>query len=128
MKQILINAALAVTAVFMPAKAMFLTCLALVIVDLITGLSAARKRKEPITSSGIRRTVTKLLVYELAIALAYLTQKYLTGDSIPTANIVAGLIGITELVSCLENLNAISGQKLLKTIIDKLGSTNQNQP
>lgn len=128
MKQYIINTLLAIATVFAPAKAMLITCLALVVMDLITGIMASKKAGKPITSSGIRRTIAKLLIYEVTIALAFLTQTYLTGESIPVASIISGIVGLTELTSCLENLNTLSGGDLLKSIIDKLGSTNQTKP
>ena len=39
----------------------------LMIADLITGISAARKRNELITSNGFRRTAIKIVVYALLI-------------------------------------------------------------
>lgn len=128
MKQWIINLVLASLALLAPAKSMLLTCLVLILADLVTGLLAAWKTKEPITSAGIRRTVVKLFVYELAIILAYITQKYLLLDSIPASNIVAGAIGLAEMVSCMENLNRISGTDLLKSLISKLGSENRPKP
>ncbi len=44
----------------------------------------------------------------------------------PNINI-AGFIGLTELLSVLENLNRASGNDLLKSLIDKLGSANQDK-
>lgn len=124
MKTWLINMMMAMTAVFAPAKGMVLTALVLVIMDMITGMLASRKQKEPITSAGIGRSVVKTMVYEAAILLAFLTQQYLTGPEVPVSNIVAGLIGLTELKSVMENLNIVSGGSLLSSIIDKLGSRN----
>lgn len=125
MRDWIIKISVTVAAMFAPAAPMILTVLALCLVDLITGIWAARKRGESITSAGISRTVVKLLVYETAILLAWITQLHLTGDAVPVAKIVASLVGITELLSCLENINTISGTNLLKTIIEKLGSKNQ---
>lgn len=124
MKTWILNALLAMTAVFAPAKGMVLTALVLVIMDMITGILASRKLKQPITSAGIGRSIVKTLVYEAAILLAFLTQQYLTGSEVPVSNIVAGLIGLTELKSVMENLNTVSGGSLLSSIIDKLGSRN----
>lgn len=117
---------LAIIAVFAPAKAMLLTVLVLVVVDLIVGIMAARKRKERITSRGMRRTITKLFIYEVAIGLAFLTQAHLTGDIIPVSNIVAGLVGITELTSVMEKLNALSGDKLLQAAINSISSSTKH--
>lgn len=127
MKQGLINLILALLTVLAPAQGMIVTCLALICIDLITGVLAAHKLKQPITSAGLRRTVAKLLVYESAIILAFLTQKYLLLDSIPASNIAAGFVGIAELTSCLENINVLGGNNLLKAILDKLGSVNQEK-
>lgn len=88
---------------------------------------AAHKKKKPITSAGFRRTVVKVFVYEMAILTAFLTQTYLTGADIPVSSIVAGFIGLTELTSILENLNKVSDNKLLSTIISKLGSINDKK-
>ena len=127
MKEWGLKVALSLLAVFAPAKGMIVTAFVLIVVDLITGVLAARKEKQPITSAGIGRTVVKALVYETAIILAFLTQTYLTGPEIPCANIVASLIGLTELKSILENLQILSGGQLLNMIIDKLGSKNQTR-
>ena len=62
MKQTLIHLGLALLAVFAPAKSMILSSLALVLVDLITGVLAAKKQNIPITSSGLKRSIIKLLL------------------------------------------------------------------
>ena len=121
MKTWLINLMLTLTAVFAPAKGMVMTALLLVVMDMVTGILASRKQKTPITSAGLGRSIVKTLVYEGAILLAFLTQQYLTGPEVPVSNIVAGLIGLTELKSVMENLSFIvSGGSLLSSIIDKL--------
>lgn len=126
MKSFLVNAGLTIAAIFAPAKEMMLTALVLILVDLVTGVMASRKEGSKITSAGFRRTVSKLLVYESAIALAFLAQHYLMNDTIPAASIVSGFVGLTELTSCLENINILGGNDMLKSIIKKLGSANQD--
>lgn len=121
LKTVLISLA----AVFAPAGPMLATAALLIFIDLVTGIACARKRHESITSAGIGRSVAKLVVYELAIGLAFLCQTYLTGDILPLAHIVASLVGVTELLSCYENINELSGQNMLKTIIDKISSQNK---
>lgn len=125
MKDYAINLVLVILAIFAPAKAMVLSSMVLVLADLITGIMASRKKGKPITSSGLQRTVIKLFVYESAILLAYITEVYLLSGAMPCSKVVAGLVGITELKSCLENLNEINGQDILKQAINKLGSLNQ---
>ena len=124
MKDWAVNVGLAILAVFAPAGGMMATALLLVMADLITGVLAARKQKKRITSSGLQRTVVKTFVYETAIILGFLTEVYLLNHSMPISNMIAGLIGLTELKSCLENIDIIGGKGLLKQVIGKLGSKN----
>lgn len=116
---------LSLCSVFAPAKAMFISSLALIAADLITGIMASRKQGIPITSSALRRTIVKALVYEAAIALAFIAEVYLLDGTIAASKIIAGMVGITELKSCLENLDILGGGGLLKSIIEKLGSENK---
>lgn len=125
MKSWSIKLVITLAAVFAPAAAMVGTSLTLVVFDLITGVWAAKKAGVPITSAGIRRTITKMFVYESAILLGFLTQQYLTGSTIPVANIISGLIGVTELISVIENLNVIGDNQLLKSVLEKLNSVNK---
>jgi len=120
-----LNALVVLAAIFAPAKGMILASLALIVLDLITGLIAAKKQQIPITSGGIRRTVTKLFVYESAILIGFIAQHYLMADSVPVASIISGFIGMTETLSCLENINIIGGSNLLKALLDKLNSQNK---
>jgi phage-related holin len=120
MKDILSNLALATLLVFLPIKATLTVVMVLVLVDLVTGILAARKRGEKITSSGLKRTVIKLLVYESVVMLGFLTEQYLTGDIVPVVKILGGLVGLTELKSVLENAEELTGIPLIQVIIDKL--------
>lgn len=128
MKDKLIALGLSIVAVFAPIQAMIITTGVLIGADLIVGIWAASKQGHPITSAGIRRTVTKMFIYETALLLGFLAEHYLLSDLLPATKIVSGMIGITELKSIYENLNTISGSDLLKTAIAKLGSENDSSP
>lgn len=108
--------------VFAPIKAQLITVLTLIAVDLISGILAARKRKEPINSKGLRKTLAKFLIYEIAIILAFLVDQYLV-PGLNLARIASTFVGITELKSCYENLNELSNDNLLKSILEKLADT-----
>src|SRR5687768_11990257 len=82
-----------------PIKPLLITVEVLVFADLITGVLAARKRKEPIRSAGLGRTVSKMLVYQLAVISGHLVGKYMIDDAIPVVKLVAGVIGLVELKS-----------------------------
>lgn len=119
--------AMGLLVVFMPVHAAVTTVFVLIMADLICGILAARKRKEPITSAALRRTITKLLVYEVALLLAFLAESYLIHGLIPVTTLVSSMIGIVELKSIYENIDTVSGGELLKSVIGKLGSDN-DQP
>lgn len=116
--------ALTLLAIFAPIKGMLITTGVMIFADLITGVWAAAKRGETISSAGLRRTATKIFVYESALMLAFLAETYLS-DVLPFVKMASAMISVTELKSIYENLNSISGANLLKAAIDKLGSENK---
>jgi hypothetical protein len=118
---------IAILAVFAPIKAVIVVTGVLVIADLITGVIAAHKKGEQITSAGLRRTVTKTTVYLSAVCLGFLVEKYMIDSILPISKLVSGIIGVVELKSLMENLNTIHGSDLFKSIIDKLGSINDSK-
>ena len=111
-------------AVFAPIKAMLLVTGFLIIADLISGVLAAKKRGETITSAGYRRTIVKFLVYNLAIITGFLLETYMISSLFPVVKIISSVIGLTESLSIFENLNTISGTNIFKTVLDILGSKN----
>src|ERR1035437_3572269 len=115
---------LAMLVVFSPIKFAMIAVAVLVLADFILGIVAAHKRGESITSAGFRRTIVKVFVYEAALALGFIAEKYLMAGVLPLSNIISGFIGLTEIKSITENLNEISGNNLLKALLTKLGSTN----
>lgn len=113
---------LALMAVLIPIEKHAIAIFVLVLFDLILGLIAAIKRGEKITSNGLKTTVIKLFVFETALALGFIAEKYLLNDLLPISKIISTLVGIVELTSVFENLDEIYGQPLFKVLIDKLGS------
>jgi hypothetical protein len=90
------------------------------LVDLFLACLAARKAGRPILSAGIKRTVAKVLMYELAIILAFVAETYLLGALVPVVRMVTGLIGMTELKSCLEHLDELGDNQLFASILTSL--------
>lgn len=117
---------LSMAAIFTPIQSLLMTTGIMIFIDFITGVLAAKKRGEPITSAGFRRSLTKIFVYEAALMLAFLAETYMS-DILPFVKMAAAMISIVELKSIYENLNGISGEDLLKGLIDKLGSANQDK-
>lgn len=117
---------LGILAVFAPIKMMAITTIVLITCDFIFGVWAAKKRGEPITSAAFRRTATKFATYLTPLYVGFLVQTQMIGNLIPISNLVAGIIGLIELKSILENINEITGKDLFKELIKKLGSENDN--
>lgn len=127
MKDYLVGLVISLAAVFAPIKATLIVTGVLIFVDLITGILAARKRGEPIKSAGLRRTATKIFVYNIAVCTGFLVEKFMLDGFMPVSKIAAGLISVVEFVSILENLNTVNGHPIFKQLIDKLGSVNDKK-
>lgn len=127
MKTILINIGLSCLAVLAPIHSMLIVVGIVIFADLFTGIVAARKREERITSAGLRRTISKIFIYQFAIIIGFLIETYLMSGVIPISKIVAALIGITEARSIYENLQIITGNDIFKKVVEKLGSVNDKK-
>jgi hypothetical protein len=126
-KTFMTNLFLAGLAVLAPIKAILITVGILIFADLLTGMWAAVKRKEPISSAAMRRTVSKMLVYHLCIISGFLVETFLLAEIIPVTKLIAGVIGLIELKSLLENANIILGKDLFKEVLARLGSKNDQR-
>jgi hypothetical protein len=94
--------------------------------DLVTGIWAALKRGEKVSSAAMRRTVSKIFIYQLAVVSGFMLETYILEGILPVAKIVAGVIGMVEFKSILENSNHIVGGDIFKLVIQKLGSENDS--
>jgi len=126
MKQYLSNLFISAIAALIPIKPVIVTVGILILSDLISGVWAASKRGEPITSAALGRTVTKMVVYQTAVITGFLLQRYLLGDTLPVVNIIGGIIGMVEFKSFIENANCIVDGDVFKEILRKLGSKNDD--
>jgi hypothetical protein len=115
---------LSVLAVFAPLKALMGAVAFLIMADTVTGIIAAYKRGEEIRSSGLSRAIVKLFVYQVVIITGFLMEQYIVPDlGIPIVKLLAGVIGVVEFKSVLENVESITGLNLMK-IKKALGSQN----
>lgn len=83
----------------------------LVVCDLVTGLRAATKRGEVITSTGLRRTIEKIILYFIALLLSE-GMKVVFVPAAPVTYVTAFAIAITEFKSNIENIEAVTGVKV----------------
>jgi hypothetical protein len=118
------NLVLSLFAVFAPIKPLIFTVGALIFADCLTGIWSAKKRGEEIKSAALRRTVSKMVIYQIALLTGYLVEVYMIESLLPISKLVAGAIGMVEFKSVLENSAVITGQDLFKSLIQKLGSKN----
>lgn len=100
----------------------------LIAVDLVGGIWAAKKEGQKITSFGLRKTVSKTLVYQGAVITSFVVGKYLLTDY-PVLKATVTLLSITELKSLTESFERITGLPLWKTILAKIqGDKNMIPP
>jgi len=130
MKDWLVALGLACMAALAPIKAVMITVGILIMADALTGMYAAHKRGEKLSSAAMRRTISKMMVYQGVVICGFLLEANLLDHFVPVAKIVAGAIGMVEFKSILENANSIMGINIFKSVIDKLGSENAklNEP
>ena len=124
MKDYITGLLVSTVAVFAPIQAVLIVTGILIFADLITGVMAARKKGQPITSAGLRRTVTKIAIYNTAIVVGFLAETYMLDGFIPISKIASGLIAVVEMSSLYENLNVLNGSNIFNALIERLGSIN----
>lgn len=104
-----------VSALLLPIFPMMMTILFLLVADLITGVWASKRRREPITSHRLSMSITKALLYNIVIISSFLVEKYVMGV-IPWTRIVSGFIAVVELHSIMENVNSLTGVNVWRAI------------
>lgn len=91
----------------------FTVCL--VVADFYTGVRAAMKRGDKITSRGFFRLVEKILMYYIAI-LASEGMHHVFGLPSQLSYVTAFAIALTEFKSNIENIETVTGVSVLTTI------------
>lgn len=94
----------------------------LVFVDLITGLFAARHRKENIRSRGLFRTLEKVVVYFVAILSAQGMEQVFQLEFLYLTYLVSFAIASTEFISVIENVEKITGIDVRDRIVEAFKS------
>jgi len=86
--------------------------------DFITGVLAARKRGEALTSKAMSRTITKALVYQLAVISAFALEGLVPGG-LPIAKLIAAAVALVEFRSLTENVKTLTGVDMT-SILEKI--------
>jgi hypothetical protein len=113
----LLTTGISIISFFAPLALMYHTFFFAVMLDMITGMIASKKRGEKIESRKMRKTILKLLVYILVASAFYMFQMAVM-PAVPFINLVFGLIIITELKSMTENCDIIFNVKTFGKIYD----------
>lgn len=120
MKDLLFRLGLFLAGFLLPIKTVGLAIGFFVLIDVITGIWASVKTGQRVSSDRFSRTVTKTVVYLVALLVASIAERHVFGDSIPILKVVSGFVAGTELLSIYENLTRISGIDFRKVIVEKI--------
>lgn len=118
---------LSTLAVLAPIKPLIIVVGFLVLADTITGVWAAKKRKEQLTSARLRDFLTKLFIYQLCIIAGFSMEAYIIDHLLPVAKLIAGAVAVVEIKSLAENANSILGVDIFKELMQRLGSRNKEE-
>ncbi len=101
---------------FFPIKHFLIFTIFVVFADTVTGIIAAKKRNEPITSKGLYRTSQKVVVYFVGIMIFH-GASVTFGLPSQIVYSVSFLISFTELYSISENIKSITGVNIGTAIL-----------
>ena len=123
----LTSLATAVVAVTSPVHVLLAAVGFLIFADMVTGIMAAVKRGEALTSRALSRSVYKAAAYQIAVLSGFAMEHLLVGDVLPIAKLVAAAIGLVEFKSLAENVRVVTGTNL-KGVIDRLTEIGRQPP
>ena len=106
-----------VSAFFLPIIGILFLIGFSILVDTITGIWKAKKLGIPITSRRLSAIISKLMLYEVAVILFYLIDRFILNDIILTffsvplmlTKILALVLVSIEVMSISENYKAVKG-------------------
>lgn len=102
---------------FAPIAGIMITIGVAILADTVLGIWKTKKLGQPLTSRRFSRLITKILVYESAIILFFLVDKYMLGDILAyfvsieflLTKIVGLVLASIEIFSIDENYKAVKG-------------------
>ena len=100
---------------FLPVREMVHLVIIAITIDLIFGIIAARKREEGIKSRKLWRTMYKMIISVIVIALAYSMDKEI-GMQLQIHRFIAWVITGFEIWSILESAGQITNHKLFRIL------------
>lgn len=116
---------------FSPIVPMILLVGFLLTADIVTGIWASRVRNIKISSHRMGETVTKMILYSLAIIIARSFEWVFFQDlewQIPMASITAGYLALVEIKSNYENISYITGVDLWTMLRNRIETLRGKDP
>ena len=111
----------AIAAVLTPAVPIIVFTGVLIFSDTLTGVWAALKRNERITSKALGRTVTKMAAYSIVILLTFGFEIMFPAlQLLNIGQIASGYICLVELKSIYENVSTITGLNIWSHLVKKI--------
>jgi hypothetical protein len=113
---------LGIATVFMPIKELMITIGFLVAMDMVVGIWKALKLGQKIRSRRMSDTITKMMLYQIAIVSGFLIETYIIEQLIPSTKLIATVVAIIEFKSIIESIESVTGKDLwskIKTIIGR---------
>jgi hypothetical protein len=108
------------TGVFLaPIKVHLINIFVLVAIDLATGVWRSWKLGDPLLSSKLRRTASKISSYGIAMLVVMNFERNFLPE-LMLIKIVSAYIALTEIKSIFENLHDATGSNVWKALSDKL--------
>ena len=113
---------LGIATVFLPIKELMITIGFLVAMDMVVGIWKALKLGQRIRSRRMSDTITKLMLYQIAIVSGFLIETYIITELIPITKLIATVGAIIEFKSIIESIESVTGKDLwskIKAIIGR---------
>lgn len=112
---------IAITAILTPAVPIIIFTGVLIFSDTATGIWAAVKRGEKITSRALGRTATKIVLYSAVILLTFGFEVFFPAlQYVHMGQIASGYICLVELKSIYENVSDITGLDIWSHLVGKI--------
>ena len=93
--------------------------IAVVFLDLLTGIWKAKKNKQKIQSRGFQVTISKIILYSLTILVGHgIDLVFFEGNNY-VVKFFSGAVVLTEIKSLIENIEEITGLKLWDMLKDR---------
>ena len=102
-------------AILLPIQPLMIVSTIMIMLDFLTGVWKSVKKGEGFSSSKMSNTVSKTVLYQIAILSSFLMETYIFGG-LPVTKIVAGFICSVEFKSILENIGEVTGIDLWKHV------------